>query len=106
MELSKTQRRKIEKRKQVTGKTIVAIDPASKKHQVAILTPESIPMMRSFKIFNTGQGFKRLLRKLEGIKKEFPVTKFLFAIEPSGHYWIALLFFFKKRVFKFASCWL
>ena len=101
MELSKSQKRKIEKIKQIKGKTIVAIDPASIKHQVAIFSPEAIPMMRSFRIFNTGQGFKRLLRKLEGIKKEFPATEFLFAIEPSGHYWIPLLFFFKKRGFEF-----
>ena len=85
MEFSKAQKRKIEKRQLVTGKTIVAIDPASKKHQVAIFSPEAIPMMRSFRIFNTGQGFKRLLRKLEGIKKEFPATEFLFAIDPSDH---------------------
>lgn len=101
MELSKPQKRSIEKRKAVKGKTIVAIDPASKKHQVAILSPEAIPMMRSFRIFNTGEGFKRLLRKLDGIKKQFPATEFLFAIEPSGHYWIPLLFFFKKRGFEF-----
>ncbi len=101
MELSKAQKRKIEKRKQVTGKTIVAIDPASKKHQVAILSPEAIPLMRSFKIFNSGEGFKRLFRKLEGIKKQFPATEFLFAIEPSAHYWIPLLFFFKKRGYQF-----
>jgi len=101
MELSKAQKRSIEKRKSIEGKTIVAIDPASKKHQVAILSPEALPMMASFKIFNTGQGFKRLLRKLEGIKKEFPTVNFLFAVEPSGHYWIPLLFFFKKRGYQF-----
>jgi transposase len=101
MELSKAQKRNIEKKKQVKGKTIVAIDPASKKHQVAILSPEAIPMMRSFRIFNSGEGFKRLLRKLEGIKQEFPTTEFLFAIEPSAQYWIPLLFFFKKRGFEF-----
>jgi len=101
MELSKAQKRSIEKRKAVEGKTIVAIDPASKKHQVAILSPDAIPLMRSFKIFNTGKGFKRLLRKLEGIKREFPSVEFLFAIEPSAHYWIPLLFFFKKRGYQF-----
>ncbi len=101
MELSKAQKRSIEKRNAVKGKTIVAIDPASTMHQVAILSPEAIPMMRSFKIFNTGEGFKRLLCKLEGIKKQFPASDFLFAIEPSGHYWIPLLFFFKKRGYQF-----
>jgi hypothetical protein len=64
---------------------MIKITPASKKHQVAILSPEAIPMMRSFRIFNTGEGFKRLLGKLEGIKKEFPATEFLSAIEPSDH---------------------
>ena len=101
MKLSKLQKRSIEKKEQIKGKTVVAIDPASKKHQVEILSPEAIPMMRSFKIFNTGEGFKKLLHKLEGIKKEFPSTEFLFAIEPSGHYWIPLLFFFKKRGYEF-----
>lgn len=84
MKLSKLQKRSIEKKEQIKGKTVVAIDPASKKHQVEILSPEAIPMMRSFKIFNTGEGFKKLLHKLEGIKKEFPSTEFLFAIEPSA----------------------
>lgn len=101
MKLSKAQKRSIAKKEQVKGKTIVAVDPASKKHQVSIISPEAIPMMPSFKIFNTGQGFKRLHRKLEGVKKQFPATEFLFAIEPSGHYWIPLLFFFKKRGFDF-----
>jgi transposase len=101
MELSKSQKRSIEKRKSISGKTIVAIDPSSKKHQVAILSPDAIPLMRSFKIFNTGRGFNRLLQKLEGIKKSFPSVEFLFAIEPSSHYWIPLLFFFKKRGYQF-----
>jgi transposase len=101
MKLSKMQKRSLEKRAQIKNKTVVAIDPASSKHQVEILSPEAIPMTRSFKIFNAGEGFKKLLRKLEGIKKEFPSTEFIFAIEPSGHYWIPLLFFFKKRGYEF-----
>jgi transposase len=101
MELSKSQKRSIAKRTAVAGKTIIAIDPGSKKHQVAILSPEALPLMRSFKIFNTGEGFKRLFRKLDGIKREFPATEYLFAIEPSAHYWLPLLFFFKKRGFEF-----
>lgn len=101
MKLSKAQKRSIEKRNFVKGKTIVAIDPASKRHQVAILSPDELPLMPSFKIFNTGNGFKRLLRKLEGIKKQFPATEFLFAIEPSGHYWMPLWSYFKKRGFPF-----
>lgn len=101
MNFSKVQKRSIEKKIQVKGKTVVAIDPASKKHQVAILSPDKIPMIASFKIFNTGEGFKKLLRKLEAIQEKFPDTKFLFAIEPSAQYWLPLLFFFKKRGFEF-----
>lgn len=42
-----------------------------------------------------------MLRKLEGIEKHHPAAEFVFAIESSGHCWIPLLFFFKKRGFKF-----
>jgi transposase len=54
-------------------------------------------MMRSFPIFNTGEGFKRLNRKLEWVKKTYPSEEIIFAIEPSSHYWFPLFYFFKKR---------
>ena len=101
MKLSKTQKRLLEKREQIKNKIIIAVDPSSKKHQIEILSPEVVPIMRSFSIFNTGEGFKKLARKLEGVKKQYPSFEMVFAIEPSSHYWLNLLFFFKKRGYIF-----
>jgi len=101
MKLSKTQKRVAEKKEQIKNRIIIAVDPSSKKHQVEILSPEVIPIMRSFTIFNTGEGFKKLERKLAGIKKEYPSVEMVFAVEPSSHYWFNLLFFFKKRGYIF-----
>lgn len=101
MSLTKTQERSVAKKAAVKNKIIVAIDPASRRHQVEIISPKGIPVSRSFKIFNTGEGFKRLWRKLEGVKKQYPSVEVLFAIEPSSHYWIPLWYFFKKRGYTF-----
>jgi transposase len=101
MKLSKTQKRIVEKKEQIKNKIIIAVDPGSKKHQVEILSPEVMPIMRSFSIFNSGEGFKKLARKISGIKKEYPRIEMVFAIEPSSHYWLNLLFFFKKRGYIF-----
>jgi len=68
-----------------------------------MFSPEALPLIPPFKIFNSGYCFRRLLRKLKGIKKQFPATEFLFAIEPFGYYRLPLLFFFKKRGFEFYS---
>lgn len=101
MSLTRAQQRSVAKKATVKNKIIVAIDPASRRHQVEIISPKGIPMDRSFKIFNTGQGFKRLCRKLDGVKKQYPSVEVLFAIEPSSHYWIPLWKFFKKRGYTF-----
>ncbi len=101
MKLSKTQKRAVEKREQIKNKIIIAVDPSSKKHQIEILSPDVVPIMRSFTIFNSGEGFKRLERKLQGVKKDYPSIEMVFAIEPSSHYWLNLLFFFKKRGYIF-----
>ena len=100
MALSKLQKRAIEKKSALKDKIIIGIDPSSKKHQVEIISPDGLPMMGSFWIFNTGEGFKRLLRKVEFLKKQYPDAEPIIAIEPSSHYWLNLCYFFKKRKFQ------
>jgi len=99
MAFSKLQKRAIEKKSSLTNKLIIGIDPASKKHQVEFISPDGFPVMRSFSIFNTGEGFKRLLRKLEFVQKKYPSAEPVIAIEPSSHYWLNLCHFLKKRKF-------
>ena len=101
MSLTKAQQRSVAKKAAVKHKILVVIDPAFRQHEVEIISPKGIPVSRTFKIFNTGQGFKRLHRKLEGVKKQYPSVEVLFAIEPSSHYWIPLWKFFKKRGYSF-----
>lgn len=67
---------------------IVGIDVAKRKHDVTVITADGDIVCKSFSITNNCSGYNRLmekLRKLTNIRSEF-----IFALESTAHYWLAL----------------
>ena len=88
------------KRRFISGKTIIGIDPAKKSHQAIIIDAFGIPVCKSFSFGNnykgfTGSLFGRINKVLGGIDKE----KVVFAVEISINLWQKLCHFLHSRGF-------
>ncbi len=67
---------------------IVGIDVAKRNHEVTVITSEGDVVCKAFRIANSHSGYDRLMeriRKLTNLK-----TQFIFAMESTAHYWLAL----------------
>jgi transposase len=75
------------KRQFITGKTVVGIDPAKKKHQVVILNSTGIQLGKSFTITNDIKGFAKLWEKVKQNVDKCKPDEVVFAIESSCNLW-------------------
>ena len=85
------------------GMFIVGIDVAKRNHEVTVITSEGQVVCKAFRISNTCTGYNHMmdrLRKLTNLKGQF-----IFAMESTAHYWLALYdsiaFFYYKGLVEF-----
>ena len=74
---------------------IVGIDVAKRNHEVTVITSEGQVVCKAFRIFNTCAGYSRMMErlgKLTNLKGQF-----IFAMESTAHYWLALYTRLKKN---------
>ena len=79
---------------------IVGIDVAKRNHEVTVITSEGQIVYRAFRISNTCTGYNRMMeriRKLTSLKGQF-----IFAMESTAHYWLALYTRLKKDDYQVA----
>lgn len=73
---------------------IVGIDVAKRNHEVTVITSEGRVVCRAFHISNTCTGYNHMMErisKLTSLKGQF-----IFAMESTAHYWLALYTRLKK----------
>lgn len=73
---------------------IVGIDVAKRNHEVTVITSEGQVVCKAFRISNTCTGYNRMIErlgKLTNLKGQF-----IFAMESTAHYWLALYTRLKK----------
>ena len=77
------------------GMFIVGIDVAKRNHEVTVITSEGQVVCKAFRISNTCTGYNRMMErlgKLTNLKGQF-----IFAMESTAHYWLALYTRLKKN---------
>jgi len=80
-----------EKKKEVSGKKVIGIDPAKEKHQVTVLDEEGMQMGNSFSIEVSYKGFRDdLWKKLGKTLGSFSKDEVVFAVESSCNLWKVL----------------
>ena len=94
---SKRVKRRYERLQFIQDKIVVSIDPGKKRHQVMVFSPNRVPMGQSFKVFNEGQGFAYLMKRIHQYAQQVDHQGILFAIEPSAHYWLPVAYYLHKR---------
>ena len=67
---------------------IVGIDIAKRKHEAAVIDGEGTVIIKPFSFTNNCSGYNRLLAMLA--KAKLPLDEVSFAMEATGHYWLAL----------------
>jgi transposase len=73
-----------EKRKSISGKTIIGIDPGKERHQAAVIDEQGIQKGKSFSFKVSHEGFNiTLWKRLEAIMGECSPEKVVFAVETS-----------------------
>ena len=73
---------------------IVGIDVAKRNHEVTVITSAGQVVCKGFRISNTCTGYNRMMErlgKLTNLKRQF-----IFAMESTAHYWLALSTRLKK----------
>ena len=73
---------------------IVGIDVAKRNHEVTVIPSEGQVVCKAFRISNTCTGYNRMMErlgKLANLKGQF-----IFAMESTAHYWLALYTRLKK----------
>jgi len=87
-----------ERKRWITGKKVIGIDPAKEKHQVTVLDERGIQMGESFSINVTHKGFNEdLWKKLGKILGEFRKEEVVFAIESSCDLWRVFAGYLHRR---------
>ena len=69
---------------------IVGIDIAKRKHEAAVIDGAGAVIIKPFSFTNTCSGYNRLLAMLT--KAKLPLDEVSFAMEATGHYWLALFY--------------
>ena len=67
---------------------IVGIDIAKRKHEAAVIDRDGNIVIKSFSFTNNCSGYNRLIDSLR--KAKLPLENVTFAMEATGHYWLAL----------------
>lgn len=83
-----------EKRRFISGKTIVGVDPAKQRHQAAILDADGLQIGNPFAFAHNVQGFtEKLWGKLRQYLDECNPETLVFAIETSCNLWQVLSYY-------------
>ena len=77
---------------------IVGIDIAKRKHEAAVIDGEGAVVIKPFSFTNNCSGYNRLLAMLA--KAKLPLDEVSFAMEATGHYWLALFTRLQKEGFR------
>ena len=77
---------------------IVGIDIAKRKHEAAVIDGEGTVIIKPFSFTNNCSGYNRLLAMLARAK--LPLDEVSFAMEATGHYWLALFTRLQKEGFR------
>ena len=77
---------------------IVGIDIAKRKHEAAVIDGEGTVIIKPFSFTNNCSGYNRLLAMLTRAK--LPLDEVSFAMEATGHYWLALFTRLQKEGFR------
>lgn len=80
------------KRQYISGKTVIGIDPAKKKHQVVILDSTGIQLGKSFTFTQDIKGYTKLWEKVKQNVNKCKPQEVVFAIESSCNLWQNLAF--------------
>jgi transposase len=89
------------KRRFITGKTVVGIDPAKQRHQAAILDADGLQIGNPFSFSHDVQGFtEKLWGKLRQYLGESNPGNLVFAIETSCNLWQVLAHYVTVEGFK------
>jgi transposase len=89
------------KRRFITGKTVVGIDPAKRRHQAAILDADGLQIGNPFSFSHDVLGFtEKLWGKLSQYLDECNPEALVFAIETSCNLWQVLAHYLTAKGFK------
>ena len=77
---------------------IVGIDIAKRKHEAAVIDGDGAVIIKPFSFTNNCSGYNRLLAMLT--KAKLPLDEVSFAMEATGHYWLALFTRLQKEGFR------
>lgn len=77
---------------------IVGIDIAKRKHEAAVIDRDGNIVIKSFSFTNNCSGYNRLIDLLR--KAKLPLENVTFAMEATGHYWLALFSRLQKEGFR------
>lgn len=77
---------------------IVGIDIAKRRHEAAVIDGDGAVIIKPFSFTNNCSGYNRLLAMLA--KAKLPLDEVSFAMEATGHYWLALFTRLQKEGFR------
>jgi transposase len=75
------------KRQYISGKTVIGIDPAKKKHQVVILDSRGVQLGKTFTFTQDVKGYTKLWEKVKQNINKCKPQEVVFAIESSCNLW-------------------
>ena len=73
---------------------IVGIDAAKDVHWARITDWRGLNLCKPVKVNNSIDGFESLLQRIEKLKIKYSCDKVIIGMEPSGHYWRAMGWYF------------
>ena len=74
---------------------IVGIDIAKRKHEAVVIADDGSILIKPFSFANNCSGYNRLITLIR--KAKLPLEEVSFAMEATGHYWLALFARLKKE---------
>lgn len=77
---------------------IVGIDVAKRNHEVTVITSEGQVVQKAFSIRNNCTGYNMMMGKLKKLTNA--KSQFVFAMESTAHYWLALYTRLRKDGYK------
>lgn len=83
---------------QVSEKTlVVGIDIAKRTHYACFVDDRGRMLRKSFSVSQSREGFELFYQRILTAMQEHEKTEVIVGIEPTGHYWLNLAYFFEER---------
>lgn len=83
---------------QITEETlIICIDAAKHKHVARAIDDRGRDLAKRLVFVNDFTGFKQLLEWAQNLAEETNKSSLIFGMEPTGHYWLNLAYYFKAE---------